>query len=527
MLDLLIRNGTVIDGTGAPRRPADVAIQGDTITAVEPLPGAQAAIVLDAAGLVVCPGFIDMHSHADEFLPAQPTADSLVMQGITTVVAGQCGGTPVPLLPETRAQLIARRDLGEPLLPWERWTTFASYLDTLRELGTSLNVVELVGQGTVRAAVLGYVSDAPTPAQLARMQAQVAQAMDEGALGLSTGLVYAPGSYATTEEIVALAMPVGARQGYYFSHIRGEGATLLEAVAEAIAIGRQSGAAVQISHFKAMGEAHWTKAARGLALIDAARAEGLDVAADMYPYLAGSSGLSSMLPLWAHAGGKEFALQRLADPATRAKMSAEMQGEGFMRTARWDQVLIATSPARREYEGRYVAELAAAEGKTPHEWIFDALLESELGIQMIHFYGLEDNLRMQLRHPAVMIGTDAGVCATSGPLSAGFPHPRHYGTFPRILARYVREQGVLTLEEAVRKMTGLPAQRLRWSERGLLRPGQRADVVLFDPATVADRATYEAPHQYPVGLPHVLVNGQFVKRDGAHTGARPGRVITR
>jgi len=527
MLDILIRNGTVIDGTGSPGHRADVAIADGRIVAVEPLESAEAGETVDASGCVVCPGFVDMHSHADTTLPILPTADSLVRQGITTVVVGQCGSTPVPLLPETRDEVIASRRSDDLPLPWDCWSTYASYLDTLRELGTSLNVVPLVGQAAVRQAVMAFSSAAPTEEQLARMRAEVARAMEEGAVGVSTGLIYAPGSYATTEELVEVVRPAGERGGYYFSHIRGEADTLLEALSEAIRIGRETGAAVQISHFKAAGRPNWDKAEQALDLIEAARAEGLDVSADMYPYLAGSSSLASMLPEWALEGGRPATLRRLADPQVRALMSQDMDRVGFFRGAEWDKVMIASSPRNPEYEGRTVADLAAESGVTAHQWVFDVLLETELQMQMISHYATEENLERQLRRPWMMIGTDAGGRAVSGPLSRGLPHPRTYGTFPRVLGRYVRERQVLSLEEAVHRMTGLPARKLRWPRRGLVRVDHAADVTVFEPETVADTATYQAPHQYPVGIHHVIVNGEIVVRDGEHTGARPGVVLGR
>ena len=527
MLDILIRNGWVVDGTGTPRRRADVAVTGDRIVEVGLLEGAQATMVLDAQGCVVTPGFVDMHSHADFTLPVLPTADSLVHQGITTAVIGQCGATPVPLLEETRAEVIATEQSEEVPLPYERWSTYRSYLEDLRQMGISVNVVPLVGQGMVREAVMGFTSAAPNEAQLAHMQAEVARAMEEGAIGISTGLIYPPGSYASTEEIIAVTKPVGERQGFYFSHIRGESEMLLEAVAEAIRIGRETGTAVEISHLKAAGRSNWHKAALALELIAQARAEGLDVSADMYPYLAGSSGLVAVLPEWAQEGGKNAIMKRLADPDVRQRMSAAMRSEGFFRFVEWDKVLIAGSPRRRAYEGRTIADLAAEVGKSAHEWVFDALLETELQMSSIAEYAIEDNLRLQLRHQAVMIGTDSHGRATEGALSKGLPHPRTYGTFARILSRYVREQQVISLEEAIHKAAGLPAQKLRWMDRGLIRRGYKADLVVFDPLTIADRATYAAPHQYPVGVHHVIVNGQLVIKDGLHTGARPGEVLSR
>jgi N-acyl-D-amino-acid deacylase len=525
MLDILIQNGQVVDGSGALRYRADVAIEGDRIVEVGRLESAEAETVIDASGCVVTPGFVDMHSHADFTLPILPTADGLVHQGITTAVVGQCGLSLVPLLAETREQVVAMMESEETPLPWERWSTFDSYFNSLTQVGTSVNVVPLVGQGTVRSAVMGFSADPANEKQIARMQAEVVKAMDEGAIGVSTGLIYPPGSYASTEELIAVTRPAGERDGFYFSHIRGEGDTLLEAIAEAIRIGRETGAAVQISHFKAAGHDNWDKAPQALELIDQARAEGLDVTADMYPYLAGSTGLTAALPEWAQEGGKEAILKRLADPEARQKMTADMQSTGVFRIAEWDRVLISGSPKNRDYEGQYVADLAADADKSPHDWVFDTLVETGLDVSMVIFDMSEDNRRMELRHPAMMIGTDGVALATEGPLAKGVPHPRSYGTYPRVLSRYVREQGVISLEEAIWKMSGLPAHKLRWADRGLVKKGYKADLVILDPDTVADQANYGAPHHYPVGIPHVIVNGKLVIHGNGHTQARPGRVL--
>lgn len=527
MLDLLIRNAEIVDGSGAPRFRADVAVQDGRIAELGQLEGAEGGTTIDASGCVVTPGFVDIHSHADFTLPLCPTADSLVHQGITTVVTGQCGASPVPLLEETRQLVLAARESEDRPLPWDRWSTFASYLDYLREIGTSVNAVQLVGQGAVRSAVMGYTAGRADEDQMTRMQAEVVKAMESGAIGLSTGLIYPPGSYASTEELAELARPVGERHGYYFSHIRGEGETLLEAIAEAIHIGRETGAAVQISHLKAARRDNWDKAEQALELIDRARAEGLDVTADMYPYTASNTDLLSLLPGWVQEGGKEATLERLGDPGIRRQMLAEIR-EGTSRKAReWDKILISDSPVNRSYEGRSIEELSAAAGKSPWNWVLDALLETGLDVSIILFGISEENIKMQLRHPAIMIGTDAGGRSIKGLLSKGVPHPRNYGTCPRVLARYVRAMNVLSLEEAVRKMSGLAAQKLRWSDRGLVREGYAADLAVLDLDTVSDQATYEDPHQYPAGIQHVIVNGELVIHAGIHTKARPGAVLGR
>lgn len=529
MFDLLIKDGLVIDGSGGPARQADLGIKGPVIAEIGRLDRAGARRVIEAEGRAVSPGFIDMHSHTDFSLPVLPTADSLLHQGITTAVVGQCGLSPAPLLDETRAEVIDYNtsflaDQGSDV-PWEEWSSFGEYLAFLERTGISLNAAALVGQGAIRGAVMGFASGPASPEQMARMQAEAARAMDEGAFGLSTGLVYPPGSFALEEELIELTRVVGRRGGLYFSHIRGEGETLLEAVTEAINIGRASGARVQISHFKASGRSNWDKSAQALALIDRARVEGLEVGVDMYPYLAGSTHVPALLPEWAHQGGAEALLRRLAEPAQREKMSREMDRGGLGRGIGWESIVINGSPRRPEYQGRSLAELAAAAGKTAPEWVFDALLEARLELRMIMFAMSEENRRLELSHPAMTIGTDGRGLTAEGLRARGKPHPRSFGTFPRILGRYVREQGVLSLEEAVHKMTGLAAGRLGLADRGLIRPGLAADLVVFDPATVLDLATYEEPFRYPAGLFHVMVNGEPVISDAIHTGARPGRVL--
>jgi N-acyl-D-amino-acid deacylase len=525
MIDVLLQGGSVVDGSGTGRFRADVAIERDRIVEVGVLPDAVAREVIDASGQVVTPGIIDMHSHADYSLPICPTADSLVHQGITTVVGGQCGISTAPLLGGTRDEVIHSSDFFGVPLPWERWSSLAEYLEYLGDKGISVNLVPLVGQGTIRAAVMGYVSGDASEEQMAQMRRLAEASMDEGAIGISTGLIYPPGSYTSTEELVTLTRLVGQREGFYFSHIRGEGETLLDAINEAIHIGRETGAAIQISHLKAGGRKNWHLAPKALALIQGAREEGLDVTADMYTYPAGSTGMRTLLPEWALDGGVEAALGHLRDPATRERMTAEMQTTGFCSQAEFDKVLVASSPHKPEIEGRLISELAEEASLSPYEWIFDTLLETNLDVMTVHFMMSEENIRLQLAHPATMVSTDSFGLSATGPLSAGKPHPRCYGTYPRLFGRYVREQRTLSLEDAVWKSTGFPAQKLRWTDRGLVRKGYKADLVVFDPDTILDTATYEDPHQYPRGISHVLINGVAVIRDGQHTQERAGLIL--
>jgi N-acyl-D-amino-acid deacylase len=529
MLDILIQNGEIVDGTNSPGCTGDLGIEGGRIAEIGVLEGAAAKNVIDATGRVIVPGFIDMHSHADLSLPAAPEGASLVHQGITTVVTGQCGMSPAPLTRKHRRGALATLSTLVPSgasMPWDEMSSFAGFLDHLGRIRTSVNVVPLVGQGMIRAAVCGYSADQPTAGQIERMRDLVHEAMDNGAFGISTGLIYPPGSFTSTQELVEVVRPVGERNGLYFTHVRDEAASLIEAYEEAIEIGHQAGVAVQISHFKAAGEANWDKAAPALALIDKARSEGLDVTADMYPYLAGSTHLGALLPKWAIEGGVPSVLKRLVLPWERKKIVQAMKASagGVVERVEWDKVLICKS-RKKEYVGRYISDLAAQEGKDPYVWTLNALLKTLGNILMIIFLMAEENVRMQLRHPAMMIGTDGLGLAVEGPMASGMLHPRCFGTYPRIFGRYVREEGILSLEEASWKASGFPAQKLGLADRGAIKKGYKADLVVFDPVTITDRATYEEPLQYPSGIDYVLVNGEIVIEQGEQTGARPGKVI--
>jgi N-acyl-D-amino-acid deacylase len=526
VLDVLIRGGTVIDGTGRPGRRADVAIARDRIESIELLPAATAARVIDATGHAVAPGFIDMHSHADFVLPGLPTADSMVHQGFTLQVVGNCGASPAPLTPARRQEIIDATGLSVPPLAWD-WTTFRSYLDVLTRQGVALNVAPLVGHGTVRLVVMGPGDARATADQRRAMATEVRRAVDDGAFGVSTGLIYPPGMYGDTDEIVDLARAAGEGGGFYANHIRGESHGLLSSIAEAIEVGRRASVPVEISHLKAAGRPNWPKMAEAIERIEAARADGLDVTADMYPYVAGSTTLSALLAPWAHAGGREPLLARLDDPADRARIRAELDGAGMASDAGWEGIAIAGCPARPEYEGQTIARIAVTLGIAPADAVIEILRQSKADTDIVLFMMSEDNVALGLRRPWVMIGSDGECRAAEGPYGAGKPHPRNYGTCPRFLGHYVRERAVVSLPEAIRKMTSLPATKLGLRDRGRLEPGAAADVVVFDPATVADAATFADPHRYPRGMPWVLVNGEPVIADGRHTGRRPGRVLSR
>ncbi len=538
MIDLLLRNAIIVDGSNAPSYHGDIAIHAGRILEIFPRnagngspPSPEARIRIDAAGKVVVPGFIDMHSHADLTLMAAPQSESLIRQGITTVVGGQCGLSPAPLTAKSKKEAMRTINVvGAPKtsLRLEAVASFDSYLDHLGSFQPAVNLVPLVGQGMVRAAVMGYRAGSPSAEQLAAMQELVRQAMQAGAFGVSTGLIYPPGSYTTTQELVQVVSPAAEYGGIYFSHIRNEAGRLLESLTEAIHIGRQASLPVQISHYKAAGKANWHLSVAGLALIDEARAGGLDVTTDMYPYTAGSTHLTALLPAWALEGDLTSVFRRLLLPWERKKIISDMRaGQGeVIETIEWDKVLIGRS-SRPEYTLRYIADMAASEGLDPYAWTLNALVKTLGNIGMVIMLMSEDNLPRQMQHPAMMFGTDGFGMATEGPMSTGMLHPRCFGTYPRIFGKYVRQDRVLSLEEASWKASGFPAQKLGLTDRGTLRPGNWADLVLFDPETILDRATYENPLQYPHGIDLVLVNGVFALQNGQQNQQRTGVVIRR
>ncbi len=527
MLDILIKNGSVIDGTGRKSFLADIAIQGDRIAAIETLPQAEAGEIIDASGMVVAPGFIDMHSHADFTLPALPTANSKIQQGVTFELVGNCGIGPVPIDDRSRPAAKANLVLGGPGLDWE-WDTFESFLDRLRKTGTSVNVGSLIGHGAIRSHVMGEGDEAPDDQQLQLMKDEVTKAMEAGAFGLSTGLIYPPNVYSSTDEIVALAECAARQGGIYTSHIRDEGDGVLEAVDEAIDVGRRAHLPVEISHLKAEYHPNWPKMPVLLEKIEHARQSGLDVSADMYPYTACNTSLSALVPSWAHVGGKTALLARLRNPADRSRIRNALSGLAIHdQPGFWERTIISFCPKRPDYDGRNIDDVAALHGTSPEDAVIDVLIEVESGVEMVHFLMSDENVEMGLASPHVMIGSDGEGRSTEGPLSAGKPHPRNYGTFPRVIGHYGREKNLFPIEEAVHKMTGLPAAKLGLRQRGLLKTGYYADVVVFDPQTIIDRATYLQPHQYPHGIRHVFVNGIAVVRNGNHTQALPGMVVLR
>jgi N-acyl-D-amino-acid deacylase len=499
--DLLIRNGRVVDGSGNPWYRAEVGIKDGKIVAIAPtLAAGEAAAVLDAQGMVVAPGFIDVHTHVEGSLEDTPTADNFLHDGVTTIVTGNCGSSNLNL---------------------------AAYFARLQELTISPNFATLVGHNAVRRAVMRLSRRDPTPEELAKMEAVMDKAMREGAVGLSTGLIYIPGTYANTSEVVTLAKVAAKYRGVYASHIRNEADSVLPAIREAIDVGRRAGLPVEISHLKASGRNNWGQSAQMLAAIEAARAEGIDVNVDQYPYTASSTNLGVLLPSWALADGDSALAARLADPATKQKIVREIRENTLRRSGskRLDYAFVARHRADSTRNGLNIQQIAARRlGKKPSladeiETVLQMMLAG--GAQMIYHTMGEDDIKRILQYPNTMIASDAGVAK----FGRDVPHPRAYGTNARVLGHYVRELKALRLEDAIRRMTSLPAQRFGFADRGLLKPGLAADLVIFDPAQVTDRATFDQPHAYTTGIAHVLVNGVTVILEGKHTGARPGHIL--
>ena len=528
MYDLVIVGGEVLDGSGAPAVRADVAVQDGRIAEVGDLARARAQRRLDAAGRVVAPGFIDSHSHDEFNLPVNPLIPGKTLQGVTTQVTGQCGWSPAPILPAHRKTFVENASFLDSGLDYA-WDTMGEFLAAMPPL--AVNLAQLVGHVAVRCAVMGVEDRLPSAEELERMRQLVAQSMEQGAFGFSTGLVYPPSAYAQTDEIAELAQVAARYGGGYHTHMRNEGERIFDSVREAAEIGRRSGAAVNISHLKISGKNHWGHAAELLALLEELRAGGVRLNWDQYPYPAGSSGLKSLLPNWAHVGGTEGLIGRLESPAQRDQIRAEMlegmSEHGYMKIAAWTDVMIADSPKQPAYNGLNLQEIGERERKLPVDSMLDLLLQDYAKTLAIFFtIGVEDMERI-LAHPATTIGSDGIITTVPGQPDLTKPHPRYYGTFPRILGRYAREQHLLTLPQAVHKMTGLPAEQLGLTDRGRIAPGLGADLVVFDAGSVLDRATYKEPQQHPEGIDEVIVNGVSVVSGGQHTGATPGTILRR
>jgi len=528
--DIILRGGLVVDGSGETPFQGDVAIQGDRIAAIgEPgtLNGKQ---VIDVDGLAVAPGFINMLSWATESLLVDGRSQSDIRQGVTLEVMGE--GTSMGPLSEDmkskRAFILSNADIQYDIT----WTTLDEYLVHLQEQGVSCNVASFVGSSTLREYVMGFDARKPTPDELDQMKALLDNAMREGAMGLSAALIYAPATFADTDELIALAKVAAAHDGLYISHIRSEGRAILSALEEFMTIAREANIRAQIYHLKAAGMSNWDKMDEVIRRIEEARAEGLAVTADMYTYPASGTGLDSCLPSWAHEGGHEALMERLRDPETRERIKAEMirpaeTWENMYAENSPDNILLAGFKTQelRKYTGMRLSEIIAERGTPARDTVLDLIVEDDSRIFTIYFSMSEDNLRKQVVLPWVSFCSDAGSNTTEPPFTSYHAHPRAYGSFARVLGKYTRDEGLLTLEEAVRKLAALPADVLKIADRGRLKAGNYADIAVFDPAKVQDHATFKQPHQYATGMVHVFVNGGHVLKDGDHTGALPGRVV--
>ncbi len=520
--DLVIKGGLVVDGAGNPWLSKDIGITNGKITRLGHITEASGQTIA-ASGMIVSPGFIDLHNHSDFSILAYPDAESYIMQGVTTAVVGNCGLSLAPLEPD-KLVLLERYLL--PFLKagfdygWE-WRTLAEFYQKIAGQGTSLNLAPLVGQGTIRLDVKGFDSTGCSAAEMKQMKQLLAQSLDDGAFGMSSGLIYPPGCYADTAELVELASVLREYGAIYTTHMRNEGDRLTEALDEAIEIAETNGIPIEISHHKATGRSNWGKVNATLRLMEQARQRGVEINCDVYPYTAGSTTITSLLPTWALAGGVEKMLDRLKDKPSRQAIKAE-----GTRFSEWDSLVIAECPSKPEYQGKSLETILKETDRfdDPYQGLFDLLLEIAGNATVISFMMDEADVRTVISSPLSSFISDSWVTA---PDAGGKPHPRAYGTFPRILGKYVREEKLLTLEQAISKMTSLPAAKIGLPGRGILREGFWADVVIFDPAVIKDNATFDNPHQYPAGIGYVIVNGQVVVDHGKLTGVRPGKILRR
>ncbi len=527
--DLIIRNAMIYDGSGNAPAKEDIAINADTIAAIGNLSRDKGTQEVDAKGMAVSPGFINMLSWATESLLADGRGMSDIKQGVTLEVMGE-GWSMGPLTDEMRAGLIASQGDIKFDIPW---TTLGEYLQHLENKGISPNVASFVGATTLRIHEIGYADRPPTTEELDRMKTLAHQAMEEGALGIGSSLIYAPAFYAQTPELIELCKVASEHGGMYITHMRSEGNKLLEAVDEVITIANEANLPAEIYHLKAGGKSNWSKMDQVIAKINSARAAGIHITTDMYTYIAGATGLDASMPPWVQEGGYDEWAKRLKDPAIRARVMAEMKTDA----QDWENLYYAAGSAEnlllvefkndslKQYTGKTLAEVAKWRGKSPEETAMDLVIEDGTRVGTVYFMMSEDNVKKQIKLPYMSFGSDAGAPAAEGDFLKSSTHPRAYGNFARLLGKYVRDEQVIPLEEAIRKLSALPAENLKIQKRGMLKPGYYADIVIFDPATIQDHATFEKPHQYATGVVHVFVNGVQVLKDGEHTGATPGRFV--
>jgi N-acyl-D-amino-acid deacylase len=526
--DIIIKGGTVYDGTGGPPVRADVGIRGDRIAAIGDLSRANAPNIVDAKGLAVAPGFINMLAHSESSWIVDPRSLSELKQGVTTEIFGEL--SMGPLNDEMKRRL--REQQGDVKYDIA-WTTLVEYLQYLEKRGVSQNFASFIGAGTIRENVIGLEDKPPTSAQLDQMRELVRREMEGGALGITTALIYPPAFFAKTDELIELCKVAAKYKGKYTVHMRSEGNQLIEGVQETMRIGREAGLPVEIYHLKALGKDNWPKMDQVIKMIEDARRKGVKITANMYTYTAGGTGLDSSMPPWVFDGGREAAYKRLQDPDTRKKIAEAVRTPTndwenlYLAAGSPDRILLASfrSEKLKPYTGKTLAEVAKLRGQDPVEAIMDLVLEDRSRIGTIYFLMSEDNVKKQIQQPWVSFGSDAASIAPEGVFLKSSAHPRAYGNFARLLGKYVREEKVISLTEAIRRLTSLPATNLGLDHRGFLKDGMFADVVVFDPNTIADRATYENPHQLAVGVKDVLVNGVHVLKDGEHTGAKPGKAL--
>lgn len=524
MFDVLFKNAKLIDGTGTPWQMGDLAIKDGKIAAMGCLIDAQAVEVIDAKGMVLSPGFVDIHSHSDFAISGVPFAESRVLQGITTEIGGDCGMSAAPVNPnnvDLLKRYIGFLDTGMDFT----WQSFAEYLNQMDQFPYSVNYGGMVGHGTIRLAVMGFDDRQPTEAELKEMQRLAAESMQGGAFGMSSGLIYPPGCYADVDELAEVSKALAPYRGMYESHMRDEGDGVLDSVKETIEVGRRAGIPVQVVHHKITGRKNWRIMGHAtLACIEAARREGIDVTLDQYPYIASATTLTSMLPKWTFVGGMDAMLERLEDPVTRQKIRQEILANFAKSLRRFSDIVIADIPSKenKRFIGKNIEEIASILGKEPIDAALDLMIEERGDVNQITYGMCEEDVEMIMKHPLVMTGSDGSSLPMSG---NDKPHPRNFGTFPRVLGYYCREKKLFSLEEAVRKMTGFPAARLGLNNRGLLRPGFWADLVLFNPDTIIDTPTFLEPKQACEGILRVYVNGVLTAVNGKHTGAQAGKIL--
>lgn len=518
---IIIRDGFIVDGTRNPWFKTNIGVKGTKITRIGRIK-TSAKRIIDAKGLIVSPGFIDMHSHSDLALLRDPLSEPKIRQGVTMEILGQDGLSVAPVEDEDKQTLQKfLSGLAGDFEEWD-WNSLSDYLERIEERGTAVNVATYVGHGTIRVAIMGYEDRKPSKRELDEMKHLTERSMLDGAFGLSSGLIYAPSCYADACELIELNRVVAKYSGIYVTHLRGEGETLLEALKEAIYVVREAGIPLHVSHHKVVGRKNWGRVDETLRMIDEERERGLDITCDQYPYTAGSTMLSALIPPWGHQGGVERLIERLKDEETRKKLREDMisglpDWTGSYRAAGWKNILVTYCKKNKDIEGKSIIEIAESKDKDPFDTVFDIIIEEKAASSMVLFYISERDMFKVMRHPAVMVATDG--------LLSGKPHPRAYGTYAKILGRYVREEKKLPLEEAIRKMTSFPAERLGLWNRGLLREGMYADITIFDSKKIIDRATYEKPHQYPEGVLYVLVNGEIALEKGQRNRVLSGKVL--